>query len=56
MLLAVRAWRLRESARKELAAGDPLSALEFVEEAQNTHSTAAGRALQVLSRWLIADS
>lgn len=55
MLLAVKAWRLRESARGALAEGDSDLASKIAAEAQSTHGTEAGRALRVLSSWLCSD-
>jgi hypothetical protein len=52
MLLALKAWRLRESARRALGAGDPDQASRLAAEAQSIHRTPAGQALRLLSAWL----
>jgi hypothetical protein len=55
MRLAVKAWRLRESARRALEAGDFDKAARLAAEAQSTQATPAGQALWVLSEWLSCD-
>jgi len=55
MRLAVRAWRLRESARRALEAGDFDKAARLAAEAQSTQATPAGKALWVLSASLSCD-
>lgn len=52
MLLALRSWRLRESARNALATGNLEQASELAEEAQSTHGTPAGEALRAIAAWL----
>jgi len=52
MGLAVRAWRLRQSARRALEAGDFDQAARLAAEAQSTQATPAGQALWVLSSWV----
>jgi hypothetical protein len=54
MLLAVKAWRLRQAARRSLAAGNVHQALALASQAQRTVRTSAGGALQALSAWLAA--
>jgi predicted amidophosphoribosyltransferase len=49
MLLAVRAYSLRQVARKALRAGDPQSALALSKAAQTLHATPEGNLLYVLS-------
>lgn len=52
MLLALHGWRLRESARNALAAGNPEQASELAEKAQSIHRTPAGEALRAIAAWL----
>ena len=52
MLLAVKAWQLRQAARQELGAGNVERALGLAIEAQRTHETGSGASLQLLSAWL----
>jgi len=52
MLLAVKAWQLRQAARQALNAGDLERALGFALEAQGIQSTESGEALRLLGRWL----
>jgi phage shock protein A len=52
MLLAAKAWQLRQSARQALAAGQFDLAVRLAGEAQNAQHTPAGESLRVLSRWL----
>ena len=54
MSIAVHAWRLRQSARKAIEAGDFARAQALAAEAQALHSTAAGRALERVSGWAAA--
>jgi hypothetical protein len=52
MLLAAEAWRLRESAREAIAAGDFERASELAGGAQELQATPAGESLLRLSAWL----
>jgi hypothetical protein len=52
MVLGLKAWRLRESARVALVSGDAEEAARRAEEAQSLQGTEAGEALRVLSAWL----
>ena len=52
MRLALHGWRLRESARHALAAGNPEQASELAEQAQSIHRTPAGEALRAIAAWL----
>ena len=52
MLLALKAWRLREAARGAIAAGDVERAAAYAQAAQGTQNTKAGEALRALSGWL----
>lgn len=52
MLLTVKAWQLRQSARRALNAGDAERALELALEAQGIQSTESGEALRLLSAWV----
>ena len=52
MRLSVRAWQLRQAARKALDAGDLDGALEFATQAQDVQSTESGEALHLLAAWL----
>ena len=52
MLLAVKAWQLRQAARQALNAGDVDQALGLAIEAQGIQSTRSGEALQLLGAWL----
>jgi hypothetical protein len=56
MLLATRAWRLRQAARRALAAGSVTQALALASQAQRIHRTGAGEALWAVSAWLAADT
>jgi len=55
MLLAVAAWRLRESSRRSLAEGDAERAFALASRAQELHRTRPGEDLVALSGWLRAD-
>ncbi|MGA8598028.1 MAG: hypothetical protein WB676_25205 [Bryobacteraceae bacterium] len=52
MLVAAKAWRLREEVRRSLEAGDFRRAHEFAMAAQKVHSTAQGDSLRLVSAWL----
>lgn len=52
MVLAVRAWRLREAAREALRMGDFVRAHRLAGEAQGLRGTGEGRALGLLVAWL----
>ena len=52
MLLAVKAWQLRQAARQELGAGNVERALGLAIEAQGTQETGSGASLRLLSTWL----
>ena len=52
MLLAARAWQLRQRARRALDAWDFERVLEFASEAQQVQRTESGEALRLLSMWL----
>jgi predicted amidophosphoribosyltransferase len=52
MLLAAKAWQLRQSARQALAGGQLELATRLAKEAQNARRTRAGESLRLLSRWL----
>jgi hypothetical protein len=54
MRLQVRAYRLREAARRALLEGDAARARAAAAEAQRLHRTAAGRRLERLAAWLEA--
>ena len=56
MLLTVRAWQLRQAARRALDAGDFERTIELAIEAQSTQRTESGEALRLLGAWLRADS
>jgi hypothetical protein len=56
MRLTVRAWQLRQAARRALDAGDFERALELAIEAQSTQRTDSGEALRLLGAWLRAGS
>ena len=51
MRLAVKAWRLRQAARRAVEAGEIERALELASHAQQVHRTPAGESLRVLSAW-----
>jgi hypothetical protein len=50
MLLAVRAWKLRQAAREALAAGNFVSARRLAEEAQKLQSTPAGWSIHAVAQ------
>ena len=52
MLLALKAWRLREAARRAINAGDFGGGLDLASQAQDAHRTAAGESLRVVGDWL----
>jgi hypothetical protein len=52
MLLAVKAWQLRQAARQELGAGNVEWALGLAIEAQGTQETESGASLRLLGTWL----
>ena len=52
MLLAVKAWQLRQAARQSLDGGDVERALELTIEAQGMQDTECGEALRLLGAWL----
>jgi len=52
MILAVRAWRLRQEARRELTRGDLTEARRLAAAAQALHRTPRGASLQLLATWL----
>lgn len=56
MLLAVKAWRLRQAARQALGAGDFDEALGLALQAQERHRTQRGESLRLVSAWLKAES
>ena len=52
MALQVKAWRLREAARQAMMSGDSIRAKELAAQAEEIHSTPAGKHIQFLSSWL----
>jgi predicted amidophosphoribosyltransferase len=52
MLLAVKAWQLRQAARQALDTGDVERALGLATEAQGIQGTESGEALRLLGAWL----
>jgi hypothetical protein len=54
MILAVRAWRLREEARDALTRGDLAEARRLASAAQALHRTPRGASLELLANWLDA--
>jgi hypothetical protein len=52
MALTVRAWQLRQAARRALRAGDVELALGLATEAQGIQGTESGEALRLLCAWL----
>ena len=52
MVLAVKAWQLRQAARQALDEGDVERALGIATEAQGIQSTESGEALRLLGAWL----
>ena len=55
MLLAAKAWQLRQAARQSLAAGDFNLALGFASQAQELYRTQCGESLRLVSAWLKAE-
>ncbi len=55
MLLAAKAWRLRQSARQALHAGDFERTLRLAAQAQQLHRTWSGESLRLLGAWLAAE-
>ena len=55
MLIAAKAWRLREIARQSLSAGEFDRAYEQALAAQNLQFTESGESLRLLAQWLSAD-
>ena len=51
MRLAASAWRLRESARRALQAGDFSAARDLAAQAQRLHATSAGRSVWLVAVW-----
>jgi hypothetical protein len=51
MKLAASAWRLRQSARRAIEAGDFADAGTLADQAQGLHATPAGRSLWLLAAW-----
>ena len=51
MLLAAKSWRLRESARQALKAGDYALALDAATRAEALQHTRSGAALRALGCW-----
>ena len=54
MILAVRAWRLREEAREALTRGELAEGRRLARAAQALHRTPRGASLQLLAQWLDA--
>jgi hypothetical protein len=54
MTLLASAWRLRQSARQALAAGELARARDLAAEAQRICHTPAGKRLEALGAWLAA--
>jgi hypothetical protein len=52
MVLAARAWRLRQEARRALEAGEMGRALRLSAQARGVQDTGSGQALELLSAWL----
>jgi predicted amidophosphoribosyltransferase len=52
MLLEAEAWRLREAARRAIAARDFQRGLDLAARAQETHRTPSGEALVRLVGWM----
>ena len=52
MLIAARAWRLRESAREALNKGEFERAQDLAARAQQLHRTPRGAFVRALSAWL----
>jgi len=53
MVLAAKAWQLREAARTAVAAGEFGRASELASKAQQAQSTRAGEVLLTLGEWLV---
>jgi hypothetical protein len=51
MVLAVKAWQLREASRAALVAGNVDRSLALAVEAQGVHHTDSGAALRLLTSW-----
>ena len=56
MLLAAKAWRLREKARRSLEGGDAAEALELASQAQELCRTRNGQSLRWLSAWVVGQA
>jgi hypothetical protein len=56
MRLAVRAWQLRQAARRALDAGEGRRAFGLASQAQQVQRTPGGESLRLLSAWLLAQS
>jgi hypothetical protein len=52
MLIAVKAWQLRENARELICAGEFDRAFEQALAAQKLQFTESGESLRLLTRWL----
>jgi hypothetical protein len=52
MRLAVRAWQLRQAARRALAVGDVERGVVLANEAQGIQDTGSGESLRLLGEWL----
>ncbi len=55
MLIAVKSWQLRETARQSLNTGEFDRAYEQALEAQKLQFTESGESLRLLTRWLSAN-
>jgi predicted amidophosphoribosyltransferase len=55
MLIAAKAWQLRETARQSLSAGEFGRAYEQALDAQNLQFTERGESLRLLAQWLSAN-
>ena len=53
MLLAAKAWQMRQASRQSFHAGDLDRAFDLAARAQQLHPTAGGRFLRLLSAWLM---
>ena len=56
MTLAASAWRMRQSARQAIAAGDPGRARMLASQAEQICHTAGGRRLEALGAWLAVNA
>jgi len=56
MLLAAKAWRLREKARRSLEGGDAGQAQELASQAQELYRTRTGQSLRWLSAWVVGQA